>query len=78
MGSSRRFGNSSDRKLQKMLRQHDPYVDASQIASPDAGDRSTRFDYDNTQADLVRQEIDAKQKVRYSRPDSNAMDQSSI
>ncbi|UJR21447.1 hypothetical protein I4U23_024533 [Adineta vaga] len=67
MGSSRRFGTSSELKLRKMLRQQDPNIDASQIASPDAGDRSTRFDYDTIRDDHVRQEIDEKQKDRTNR-----------
>jgi hypothetical protein len=65
MSSSRRFGTSSELKLQKLLRGHETNIDASQIASPDAGDRSTRFDYDATQANLIRQEIDEKQRVCY-------------
>lgn len=63
MGSSRRFGASSELRLQKMLRQHDSQIDASQIASPTTRARSTRFDDDAEQAHLVRREIDEKQKV---------------
>jgi hypothetical protein len=46
LGSSRRFGTSSDLKLQKLLRQHETRIDASTIGSPTVGDRSTRFDYE--------------------------------
>jgi hypothetical protein len=66
MGSSRRFGTSSELKLQKMLRQYDTHVDASQIRSPDVGDRSTRFDYDTTRDEHVRQEIDKKKEVCFN------------
>ncbi|CAF1101848.1 unnamed protein product [Adineta ricciae] len=67
MGSSRRFGTSSELKLQKILRRNDTQFDASQIASPDPGDRSTRFDYDATRDNYIRQEIDEKQKGRTHR-----------
>jgi hypothetical protein len=66
MGSSRRFGTSSELKLQKMLRQQDSRFDASQIASPNAGDRSTRFDYETPRNDYIRQEIDKKQEVCFN------------
>ncbi len=62
LGSSRRFGASSDLKLQKLLRQHDTRIDASTIGSPTVGDRSTRFDYE-TRDDQVRRDIAEKRKV---------------
>jgi hypothetical protein len=63
MGSSRRFGTSSELKLQKMLRQHDQNFDASQIGSPTVGDRSTRFDYEAQKDEKVRKELDEKRDV---------------
>ena len=78
MGSSRRFGTSSELKLQKILRRHDTQFDASQIASPDPGDRSTRFDYDATRDNYIRQEIDEKQKVCLTREAENRIDAHSM
>jgi hypothetical protein len=62
MGSSRRFGTSSELKLQKMLRQ-DTRIDASQIASPTGGDRSTRFDHEALKDEQVRKQINEKLEV---------------
>jgi hypothetical protein len=61
MGSSRRFGTTSELKLQKMVRQHDTHVDASQIGSPVVVDRTTRFD-----DDITRDAIDRKQEVCFN------------
>ncbi len=63
MGSSRRFGTSSELKLQKMLRQHDQNFDASQIGSPTVGDRSTRFDHEAQQDEKFRKELEEKRDV---------------
>ncbi|CAF3514679.1 unnamed protein product [Adineta steineri] len=67
MGTSRRFGTGSELKLSKMIRQHETNLDASQMLSPNAGDRSTRFDYEKQRDDTVRNEIDEKQKGRTNR-----------
>lgn len=63
MGSSRRFGASSELKLQRLLRQHDTRVDGSQIGSPTVMDRSTRFDLETTKDDQIRKDIDRKREV---------------
>ena len=63
MGSSRRFGTTSELKLQRMLRQHDPREDLPSMDSPSVGDRSTRFDYKAVEAAKVREEIGRKQDV---------------
>lgn len=63
MGSSRRFGATTDLKLQRLLRQHDTRVDGSQIGSPTVMDRSTRFDLEATKDDQVRRDIDKKREV---------------
>jgi hypothetical protein len=61
MGSSRRF-DTRDMKLQKVLsRQRESTYDASQMASPTMGDRSTRFDFEKDER--VRDEIHKKQEV---------------
>jgi hypothetical protein len=68
MGSSRRFGTSSELKLQKVLRQHDTRIDASQIATPTTGDRLTRFDFEATRGDeKLRKEIDEKREVCFNK-----------
>lgn len=62
MGSSRRFGASSELKLQRLLHKADTRVDGSQIGSPTPYDRSTRFDLD-AKDDQTRRDIDRKREV---------------
>ena len=67
MGSSRRFGGTTDPRLQKILRGYDPSMDPGQTGSMPRGDRSTRFDrdeYDPRDEARIREEIDQKQGVR--------------
>ena len=63
MGSSRRFGATSELRLQRLLRQTDTRVDGSQIGSPTPYDRSTRFDLD-AKDDQLRRDIEQKREVR--------------
>ena len=65
MGSSRRFGTTSELKLQKILRQHDTRIDASQIGSPTGIDRTTRFDQEATRDEQIRRDIEGKREVRF-------------
>jgi hypothetical protein len=62
MGSSRRFGVTSELKLQKILRQTYTNIDASQMTPPILTDRSTRFDYEAKDAQ-IREDIDKKRQV---------------
>ena len=66
MGSSRRFGTSSELRLQNIIRRSGREIDASGITSPAGGDRTTRFDY-QIQDEQVRKEIDSKREVSRSK-----------
>ncbi|CAF4571456.1 unnamed protein product [Rotaria sp. Silwood1] len=68
MGSSRRYGGSTELKLQQTLRGFDINLDPSLLASQTFGDGSSRFDPSPIkQPDRHRQEIDKKQQDRTSR-----------
>lgn len=67
MGSSRRFGTTSELKLQRMLRQYDQHEEVPSMDSPSARDRPTRFDFKAAEAANVRQEIGRKQDVSEQR-----------
>ncbi|CAF1989494.1 unnamed protein product [Rotaria magnacalcarata] len=68
MGSSRRFGASSELKLQRTLGKLDTHIDATLFStSTMGGDTSTRFDMDNIHDKRIRQEIEKKQHERKSR-----------
>lgn len=65
MGSSRRFGGTSDSRLQKILGHRDSF-DPTLKGTMTRGDRSTRFDmddYDPRDEARIRQDIDQKQGV---------------
>ncbi|CAF3689292.1 unnamed protein product [Rotaria sordida] len=66
MGSSRRYGGSTELKLQRTLRRFEPNIEPLLSSSQTIGDTSTRFD-PLTVDRHIRQQIDQKQEGRKSR-----------
>ncbi|CAF4260179.1 unnamed protein product, partial [Rotaria sp. Silwood2] len=67
MGSSRRYGGSTELKLLRTLRRLDTNIDQSPLASQTSGEFTTRFDPENIQDKRVRLAIDKKQDDRKKR-----------
>lgn len=64
MTSSRRFGASSELKLQRTLRRLEGTGEQPTLTMTGTGDTSTRFDREDVQDRRIRDEIERKRKVR--------------